>query len=117
MVTSALVPLNTNALPNFPALVQVAVPIVPVLLFPETSATVVPLPSLNHKHHQPERGARRRGTGDAGIRTEIAPLRRQRALGNCSGSRSQAGVVKAGGGRAAICAKVVQPVPWQLSTR
>ena len=46
-VTRALVPLNTSALPNLPALVQVAPLIVPLLLLPEVSATVVPLPSLN----------------------------------------------------------------------
>src|SRR5919201_3362826 len=46
-VTRALVPLNTSALPNFPAVVQVAPVIVPVLLLPDESATVVPEPSLN----------------------------------------------------------------------
>ncbi len=47
MVTRALVPLNVSALPNLPAAVQVAAVIVPLLLLPEESATVVPLPSLN----------------------------------------------------------------------
>src|SRR5882724_13694957 len=46
-VTTALVPLNTSALPNFPAVVHVAPLIVPVLLFPEESATVGPAPSAN----------------------------------------------------------------------
>ncbi len=46
-VTRALVPLNASALPNLPAAVQVAPLIVPLLLLPEVSATVVPLPSLN----------------------------------------------------------------------
>src|SRR5258706_6187860 len=45
-VTCALVPLNTSALPNLPAVVQVAPLIVPVLPLPERSATVVPAPSL-----------------------------------------------------------------------
>jgi hypothetical protein len=44
-VTTAFVPLNTSALPNFPAVVHVAPLIVPVLLLPEASATVVPAPS------------------------------------------------------------------------
>jgi hypothetical protein len=44
--TSPFVPLNTNALPNLPAVVQLAPLIVPLLLFPDTSATVVPIPSL-----------------------------------------------------------------------
>ena len=46
MVTCAFVPLKTSALPNLPAVVHVAPLIVPVLLFPEASVTVVPLPSL-----------------------------------------------------------------------
>src|SRR5260370_742754 len=47
MFTRALVPLKTSALPYFPAVVQVAFAIVPVFPFPEESATVVPVPSLN----------------------------------------------------------------------
>src|SRR5512135_1695541 len=47
MVTRALVPLNTSALPDLPALVHVAFAIVPVFPFPDASATVVPVPSLN----------------------------------------------------------------------
>src|SRR5258706_9995830 len=46
IVTRALVPLNTSALPNLPDVVQVAPLIVPVLPLPEISATVVPAPSL-----------------------------------------------------------------------
>jgi hypothetical protein len=46
-VTQLLVPLNDNALPNFPAALHVALLIVPLFPFPETSLTVVPLPSLN----------------------------------------------------------------------
>src|SRR5689334_20662590 len=42
----ALVPLNWSALPNFPAVVQVAFTIVPVLPRPDRSVTVVPAPSL-----------------------------------------------------------------------
>src|SRR6266436_9445309 len=47
-VTRPLVPLKTKALPNLPWVVQVTpLPSVPVLLFPEESATVVPAPSAN----------------------------------------------------------------------
>src|SRR5881392_1648437 len=46
-VTPALVPSNTSALPNRPSVVHVASLIVPVVLFPEASRTVGPLPSLN----------------------------------------------------------------------
>ena len=46
-VTRAFAPLKTSALPYFPPVVQVAVPIDPELLFPEESATVVPPPSSN----------------------------------------------------------------------
>jgi hypothetical protein len=46
MVTSAFVPLKTNPFPNLPAVVHCAALIVPVLLWPEASVTVVPLPSL-----------------------------------------------------------------------
>ena len=46
MMTRALVPLNVSAVPNFPLVVQVAPLIVPVWPLPETSATVVPVPSL-----------------------------------------------------------------------
>jgi hypothetical protein len=46
-VTRAFVPLNSNALPNFPALVQVAVPTEPAFPFPDASATVAPPPSSN----------------------------------------------------------------------
>src|SRR3989454_3098485 len=45
ILTHEFVPLNTRALPNFPAVVHAAPRIVPVLLFPEESATVVPAPS------------------------------------------------------------------------
>jgi hypothetical protein len=45
--TRAVVPLNASALPHLPAIVHVAVPIVPALPLPEASATVVPVPSLN----------------------------------------------------------------------
>jgi hypothetical protein len=47
MFTRALLPLKTSAFPYFPAVVQVAFAIVPVFPFPEESATVVPVPSLN----------------------------------------------------------------------
>ena len=40
-------PLNTSALPYLPEFVQVAPLIVPLFPFPEASATVVPVPSLN----------------------------------------------------------------------
>src|SRR5438094_2945257 len=46
-VTSALVPLKLKALPYLPDAVQVAPLIVPLLPLPDTSATTVPLPSLN----------------------------------------------------------------------
>ena len=46
-VTRALVPLKDRALPYLPEVLQVAPLIVPVLLLPDRSATVVPLPSLN----------------------------------------------------------------------
>src|SRR5258706_5038597 len=46
IVTCAPVPLNTSALPNLPAVVQLAPPIVPVLPLPERSVTAVPAPSL-----------------------------------------------------------------------
>jgi hypothetical protein len=46
-VTFADVPLNDNAAPNFPDTDQVAVPIAPLLPFPDESATVDPDPSLN----------------------------------------------------------------------
>ena len=41
------VPLKESALPKLSAALQVAPVIVPVLLLPELSVTVVPLPSLN----------------------------------------------------------------------
>src|SRR5436309_13701966 len=44
--TRALVPLKTSAFPYFPAVVQVAFEIVPLLPLPDRSATVVPEPSL-----------------------------------------------------------------------
>src|SRR5689334_20653563 len=44
--TQAFVPLNTSALPYMPAVVHLALEIVPVFPFPEASATVVPMPSL-----------------------------------------------------------------------
>ena len=43
--TQALVPLKKSALPNLPLVDQVAFESVPVLLLPERSAVVVPLPS------------------------------------------------------------------------
>ena len=46
-MTRALVPLNCNALPNLPAVDQVALLIVPLLPFPDASVTVVPGPSSN----------------------------------------------------------------------
>src|SRR5579872_2082746 len=45
MVTRAVVPLKTRALPYLPVAVQVAFEIVPVLPLPEASVTVVPEPS------------------------------------------------------------------------
>src|SRR3954471_3893401 len=44
-VTSALVPLNDRALPNLPVVAQVALVRVPLLLLPDESAVVVPVPS------------------------------------------------------------------------
>src|SRR4051812_30005905 len=44
-VTQLLVPLKDRALPNLPAVLQVAAVIVPVFPLPEASATVVPVPS------------------------------------------------------------------------
>src|SRR3954466_12569879 len=46
IVTHALVPLNDSALPNLPAVLQVALLIVPGLPLPDESLTVVPVPSL-----------------------------------------------------------------------
>src|SRR5690349_9683101 len=47
MSTRALLPLKDRALPNLPAVLQVAPPTsVPVLPLPDRSATVVPVPSL-----------------------------------------------------------------------
>jgi hypothetical protein len=48
-----LLPLNESALPNLPAAAHVAFVIVPLLLLPDWSATVVPLPSSNA--HAPTR--------------------------------------------------------------
>src|SRR6185503_17080457 len=45
-VTRALVPLNISELPDLPDVLQVAPLIVPLLLLPEISLTVVPAPSL-----------------------------------------------------------------------
>src|SRR5262249_29289383 len=45
--TRALVPLKESASPNLPDVVHVALVIVPVLPFPEASATDVPDPSSN----------------------------------------------------------------------
>ena len=47
ILTTLLTPLKLSALPNRPCVVHVAPVIVPVLLLPETSLTVVPPPSLN----------------------------------------------------------------------
>ena len=47
IVTSALVPLNCNALPYLPVAAQVALVIMPVLPFPDASATVDPDPLSN----------------------------------------------------------------------
>jgi hypothetical protein len=52
-VTIELVPLNDNALPNFPVGDQVVFASVPELLLPERSAVVAPLPSS--KPHAPTR--------------------------------------------------------------
>ena len=46
-LTRALVPLKKRALPNLPAVDQVAFESVPVLPLPDRSAVVVPLPSSN----------------------------------------------------------------------
>src|SRR5262249_31329731 len=46
MLTRALVPLKLRALPNLPAVDQVALLNVPLLFIPERSVTVVPCPSL-----------------------------------------------------------------------
>src|SRR5512139_3854996 len=45
-VTTALVPLNTSALPYLPAVIHVAALIVPLLPLPDRSVSVVPDPSL-----------------------------------------------------------------------
>src|SRR5262245_20041907 len=45
-VTRAVVPLNRNALPNFPAGAHVAPVSVPLLALPDESPTAVPVPSL-----------------------------------------------------------------------
>ncbi len=47
MLTRLEVPLNDSADPYLPLLDQVALLIVPVLLFPDVSATVVPDPASN----------------------------------------------------------------------
>ena len=47
IVTSALVPLNCNALPYLPDAAHVAFAIVPLLPFPDASVTVDPDPSSN----------------------------------------------------------------------
>jgi len=47
IVTSDALPSNASAPPYLPALVQVARMTFPVLPVPDTSATLVPLPSLN----------------------------------------------------------------------
>src|SRR6478735_8240880 len=47
IVTSALEPLKTSALPNFPLVVHVAFAIAPLLPCPDTSVTAVPAPSSN----------------------------------------------------------------------
>src|SRR5262245_41915821 len=44
-VTQLLVPLKDRALPNLPAVLQVALLIVPVFPLPEASATVEPVPA------------------------------------------------------------------------
>ena len=44
-LTMLLVPLNDSALPNLPAVVQVALESVPVLLLPDASTVEVPVPS------------------------------------------------------------------------
>jgi hypothetical protein len=46
-VTCALVPLNTSALPNFPAVDHVVALATPLLFCPDTSPMVVPEPSSN----------------------------------------------------------------------
>jgi hypothetical protein len=46
-VTTELVPLNFNAPPNFPAVLQVVFATVPLFPFPDASVTVVPDPSSN----------------------------------------------------------------------
>src|SRR3954451_15146802 len=46
IVTCALVPLNTSALPNLPV-VQVVPLAAPLLFWPEASRTTVPVPSSN----------------------------------------------------------------------
>ena len=47
MVTCELVPLNTSALPNLPAVDHVVPLATPLLLLPEASPTAVPDPSSN----------------------------------------------------------------------
>ena len=46
-MTSALVPLNSSALPYLPVAVQVVFATVPLFPFPDASATVDPDPSSN----------------------------------------------------------------------
>jgi hypothetical protein len=56
IVTFALVPLKTSALPYLPAAVHVAEPMEPAFPFPDRSATVDPDPSLNeYAATRPER--------------------------------------------------------------
>jgi hypothetical protein len=45
-VTNAVVPLKESAFPYLPVVIQLALPIAPVLPFPDESAALVPMPSL-----------------------------------------------------------------------
>ena len=46
-VIRAFVPLNESAFPNLPVVTQLALPTAPTFPFPDASATLVPMPSLN----------------------------------------------------------------------
>jgi hypothetical protein len=70
MFTRALEPLKLSALPYLPAAVQVAPDTIPVLPFPDESATVDPEPSPNEYAATRLDGAA--DDRDAGIRAAIA---------------------------------------------
>src|SRR5258708_26510317 len=78
IVTSALVPLNCNALPYLPDVDHVAFVIVPLFPFPDASVTVVPDPSSNPYAATKPDAAAPAGSADTIASSSRPPMTRNR---------------------------------------